>query len=545
MDLLQLLDFDSLSLSRTAGILSALYVLYLVGVGVHRLFFSPYSKFPGSKLAGLTYGYMFYYDALGVKGQYIYKIQQLHEEYDSPIIRISPHELHVNDPDFYDTLFTGAPSKRDKPPTWSHAFGGGDSAFGTIAHERHRLRRNAVTPFFSTASLRKLEPLIQDNISRLLAVFRRYQSTGEILPIRPAFSALTSDVITEYCFGISENYIEAKDFNALVLETTDKLTDNMHVTVQWPWLPVLLNNLPEKFVEAIFGEGMATFHVLRRHSEEKIKETIRTRGDYSDVKHRTIFHDLMDSKTLPEEDKSVRLFVQEAQLLLVAGTVTTATALASAIVYLLLDDKRLVVLMQELESAMPDITKPCKEAELESLPYLSAVVEETLRLVSGVSYRLTRSAPTETLQLGDWTIPPNTAVSMHGPLIHHSPKIYPEPWSFIPERWLTYPPPSSSTTLHLPPRPAGIPQANPKYLIPFSKGTRNCIGQPLAHAELFMTLANVLRTFVRLERDATGKVLGTRGMRLYETDRRDTDMRGDFGFPAPERGRGNMRVILE
>ena len=225
--------------------------------------------------------------------------------------------------------------------------------FGTISHERHRLRRNAITPFFSTASLRKLEPLIQDNISRLLAVFRRYQSTGEVLPIRPAFSALTSDVITEYCFGISENYIEAKDFNALVLETTDKLTDNMHVTVQWPWLPVLLNKLPDKFVEAIFGEGMATFHVLRRvsnftysgkdegangegkHSEEKIKETIRTRDDYSDVKHRTIFHDLMDSKTLPEEDKSVVRFVQEAQLLLVAGTVTTATALASAIVYLL------------------------------------------------------------------------------------------------------------------------------------------------------------------------------------------------------------------
>jgi hypothetical protein len=60
-----------------------------------------------------------------------------------------------------------------------------------------------------------------------------------------------------------------------------------------------------------------------------------------------------------------------------------------------------------------------------------------------------------------------------------------------------------------------------------------------------MTLANVLRTFVRLERDATGEVVGTSGMRLYETDRRDTDMKGDFGFPAPERGRGNMRVILE
>jgi cytochrome P450 len=132
----------------------------------------------------------------------------------------------------------------------------------------------------------------------------------------------------------------------------------------------------------------------------------------------------MDNKSLSEEDKSLARFSQEAQLLLVAGTVTTATALASAVVYLLLDEKRLIILMEELEKAMPDIARPAKEAELEALPYLasfpsftsskhqtdifqSAVIEETLRLVSGVSYRLARSAPTETLQLGKWTIPPN------------------------------------------------------------------------------------------------------------------------------------------
>jgi len=55
-----------------------------------------------------------------------------------------------------------------------------------------------------------------------------------------------------------------------------------------------------------------------------------------------------------------------------------------------------------------------------------------------------------------------------------------------------------------------------------------------------MTLANVLRTFVRLEKNGNGVVPGVKGMRLYETGRR-----GDFGFPAPERGQGNMRVVLE
>jgi cytochrome P450 len=129
---------------------------------------------------------------------------------------------------------------------------------------------------------------------------------------------------------------------------------------------------------------------------------------------------------------------------------------------------------------------------------------------------------------------------MHAPLIHHSPKTYPEPWAFIPERWLPNPIPAG-----LPDRPANIPPANHKYLVPFSKGTRQCLGQPLAHAELHMTIANVLRTFVRVERDAKGEVIGVKGIKLYETDRRDTDMKRDLGFPSPEKGRGNMRMIIE
>jgi hypothetical protein len=100
----------------------------------------------------------------------------------------------------------------------------------------------------------------------------------------------------------------------------------------------------------------------------------------------------------------------------------------SALVYLLLDPERLQVLLVELEAAFPDIAEPKPQAELERLPYFvcarvpniyvnlvanylqNAIVTETLRLVFGVSTRLTRSAPTEALQLGDWTIPPNVSL---------------------------------------------------------------------------------------------------------------------------------------
>jgi hypothetical protein len=96
-------------------------------------------------------------------------------------------------------------------------------------------------------------------------------------------------------------------------------------------------------------------------------------GDFRDVKHRTIFHDLLDSSILPPEDKTVDRLWQEAQLLLAAGTVTTATSIGSALVYLLLDLPRMQVLLGELETAMPDITKPKPQRDLEQLPYLVSI----------------------------------------------------------------------------------------------------------------------------------------------------------------------------
>jgi cytochrome P450 len=158
-----------------------------------------------------------------------------------------------------------------------------------------------------------------------------------------------------------------------------------------------------------------------------------------------------------------------------------------------------------------------------------------------MDYPTQRTTPFPYLSLHSPTPTSKTAISMHAPLIHHSPIVYPEPWSFIPERWL----PQPSSTSNLPPRPANIPLANPKYLVPFSKGTRHCIGQPLAHAEIYMTLVNVLRTFCRLERDNRGGLASVKGMRLYETDRRDVDLRADMGFASPEKGRGSFRVVLE
>jgi hypothetical protein len=107
-----------------------------------------------------------------------------------------------------------------------------------------------------------------------------------------------------------------------------------------------------------------------KHCVEKIQQCMSSQGDFRNVKYRTIFHDLVDSSILPKEDKSAGRLWEEAQLLIAAGTITTATSISSAFVYLLLDPKRLQVLLEELETAIPIPSKPPRQAELEQLPYL-------------------------------------------------------------------------------------------------------------------------------------------------------------------------------
>ena len=68
--------------SASSLLLSALllWVVYLAGLAIYRLFFSPIAKFPGPKLAALSNWYEFYYDVY-LEGSFTVHIQALHKKY--------------------------------------------------------------------------------------------------------------------------------------------------------------------------------------------------------------------------------------------------------------------------------------------------------------------------------------------------------------------------------------------------------------------------------------------------------------------------------
>lgn len=137
--------------------------------------------------------------------------KRTHMLYPGPIVRISPHEIHVDDIEFFDRLnsFQG---KWNKDPYTAHQFANPGSLVGTLDHDIHRKRRAAVLPFFSKQKIYALEPVITSMVDKLCEKMEDYQKSGEIMPLRNALHCFAVDVVGEYCFAESGGLLDRPKF---------------------------------------------------------------------------------------------------------------------------------------------------------------------------------------------------------------------------------------------------------------------------------------------------------------------------------------------
>lgn len=189
------------------GILVVFLVLngvYLAIIVVLRLFLSPLADIPGPKLAALTYWYQSYYEFFPHRGQFLFKCDELHKKY-GPVVRIGPDEVHINDPYFYNEAYGTSIRRRHKSPVyfWMGGMGsfGDQSMFGTLDHDLHRLRRNALGAYFSKRKVRELEPRLRAKVLLLRQRLLERAGRGSV-NIRDAFGALTLGRFLPFLFLI-------------------------------------------------------------------------------------------------------------------------------------------------------------------------------------------------------------------------------------------------------------------------------------------------------------------------------------------------------
>jgi cytochrome P450 len=334
------------------------------------------------------------------------------------------------------------------------------SGFGTVDHDIHRLRRAAINPFFSKQKVTALQPVIQGLVDKLCTKFEKVRGTDEVVPMECAFDAFTMDVITEYSLDTSFGYLDHPGWSSDFRELERAFGEMGYKQKMFPPLLDIMNSLPDRLVLWMDPRMKLLLDFIRNCHAIAVKMLAETDGrKYEEKAHPTIFYEIIHSD-LPPRDKTPRRLQEEAAAILGAGAVTTAWTLTVTMYHLAVQPEKLERLRAEIKSIMPDPQKPAKLQQLEQLPYLTSVIMESLRVSNGISTRLARVAPDRSIYFRDWEIPKGTPVGMTSTLIHQDPDVFPQPLEFIPERWLD---PTEKQRLE-------------RYLVPFSKGTRQCAG---------------------------------------------------------------------
>lgn len=64
--------------------------------------------------------------------------------------------------------------------------------FATVDHDRHKVRRAALNPFFSTQNVRKLQPVIRERVEMMLKRIEDFRKSGEVLNASWLYAAFTN-----------------------------------------------------------------------------------------------------------------------------------------------------------------------------------------------------------------------------------------------------------------------------------------------------------------------------------------------------------------
>ncbi|KAL4940581.1 hypothetical protein BDV06DRAFT_18342 [Aspergillus oleicola] len=501
-----------MSFITPAVLIASAYFLYIAGLGLYRLFFHPLRKFPGPRYAVLSRWHEYYYDCW-LPGKFMWWIEEQHKRY-GPIIRITPDELHVLDADLWDTIYTKA-GRVDKYDWLTVRFGNGSSVLSTASDSLHRIRRNALNPFFSRQRIVGLQDIIRQKLDILIERVEEYCEAISPMPLSRGFTAFSEDVIMSYCFGHDYDALRKKDWTPLLHDPFFGVMVTGNTALQFPIIPQIMNALPHSWIERLDPHYALIFRMQNDFGKQI--EDIKAAGPETKARA-TVLSSLIEGD-LPASEKADRRIRDEAQLLIGAGLTTTAWALSVGSFYLLDNPNVLARLREELDVAIPaydpaNPTAGLEWTELEKLPYLTAVIKEAVRLSYSTTSRNVRLLP-KLISFNEWVIPAKTPVSMTIPFLNHDEEIFPDSRSFVPERWLDSPKTKNGSPLE-------------RYFVGFGKGTRSCLGLNLAWCELYLVFASLFRFF---------------DFELYQTDVTDVELAHDFFLPFPRLDSKGIRVF--
>ena len=162
--------------------------------------------------------------------------------------------------------------------------------------------------------------------------------------------------------------------------------------------------------------------------------------------------------------------------------------MAATLFYLVRNPHALALVTAEIRSQFASVEDIHSGPALTSCSYLRACIDEAMRLSPSVGGLLPREVLAGGITIDGEQIPAGTVIGVPHYTIHHNAAYYPEPFKYVPERWIANKSEKASAGVFTEDDVAVAHSA----FCPFSIGPRGCIGKGLAYIEMSITLARVL-----------------------------------------------------
>jgi cytochrome P450 family 110 len=323
--------------------------------------------------------------------------------------------------------------------------------------EPHRRRRQLLMPPFHGEKLRACGSLMMQVTEEVIHAW----DLSQPFSIMPSLSEITLRVMLKSVFGLHDS------------EQSEKLKGMLRQFLALALAPpaYALAFYPVLSVDRGWWKPNAPYQLLRQRVDELLYEQIRYQRQHLNPDRPDILTLLLLTQDENGDSLSDEEIRDELMTQLIAGHDSSSATIAWALYLIHTHPAVRTRLLAELDS----LELEADPTAIARLPYLSAVCSEALRLRSAGPAGFGRIA-NEPVQVGDYTLEPETIVFMSQYLTHHRSDIYPEPRQFKPERFIDR-------------------QYAASEFYPFGGGDRYCIGAAFALYEMKLVLAKVLTCY--------------------------------------------------
>ncbi|RDW68698.1 cytochrome P450 [Aspergillus mulundensis] len=407
--------------------------------------------------------------------QYHLDLKEMHRKY-GDFVRTGPREISINRPSAVH-LTAGPQSACTKPTWYSHVSDNVTqvSLNSTRSPDAHRRRRRAWDRGFSMKALPIYEPRLQHKVDVLVSQIR--SRLGQPLNITQWTMYLAFDVMGLVGFSKDFRQLEDAAEHAAIKELHEQMLV-LGILKPVPWVLTILGG-----IQGLVGNyGQFMTYCADRIAEKKAE------WEASGSK---VPQDIISwlFKAIDEKDQSAppgeQALNEDGRLLIITGRQvhdTTGVALANAFYFLTKHPAVYKKLQAELDAAFAEgsETSNINNEALRKLPYLEAIINETLRLKPAVPSGQPRQTPPEGLQIDEVWIPGDTIVVVPQYVVQRDDRYFPAGDEFIPERWLDQ---KDKLVKH------------EGAFFPFQLGRYGCVGKQLALMEMRLVIARIAREF--------------------------------------------------